>query len=77
MLTLIVPAVDSIGQSDKKNFLIHDELTDTNKALLFFSKLGSNLNSAFSSTPLMLKLTKIDAKRLKLSFAMFEDTVKF
>ena len=45
MLTLIVPAVDSIGQSDKKNFLIHDELTDTNKALLFFSELGSNLNS--------------------------------
>ena len=25
----------------------------------------------------MLKLTKLDTKRLKLSFAMFEDTVRF
>ena len=28
----------------QKNFLIHGELTETNKALLFFSELGSNLN---------------------------------
>ena len=27
--------------SDKENFLIHGELTETNKALLFFSELGS------------------------------------
>ena len=32
--------------------------------------------STFSFKPLMLKLTKIDTKRLKLSFAMFGDTVK-
>ena len=70
-LTLIVVAVDSIGRSDKKKFLIHGELRETNKALLFFSELGSN-----SFKPLILKLTKIDTKRLKLSFAMFEDTVK-
>ena len=31
--------------------------------------------SAFSFKPLMLKLTKLDTSRLKLSFAMFEDTV--
>ena len=29
-------AADGIGRSDKKNFLIHGELTETNKALLFF-----------------------------------------
>ena len=29
---------------EAKNFLIHGELTETNKALLFFSELGSNLN---------------------------------
>ena len=40
MLTLIVAAVDSIGRSDQKNFLIHDELTETYKAFLFFSELG-------------------------------------
>ena len=28
----------------KKNFLIHGELTETNEALLFFSELGTNLN---------------------------------
>ena len=32
--------------------------------------------STFSFKPLMLKLTKIDTKRLKLSFAIFEDTEK-
>ena len=32
--------------------------------------------TVFSLKPLMLKLTKIDTERLKLSFAMFEDTVK-
>ena len=47
------------------------ELRETNKALLFFPELGSN-----SFKPLILKLTKIVTKRLKLSFAMFEDTVK-
>ena len=26
----------------KKSFLIHDELTETNKILLFYSELGSN-----------------------------------
>ena len=65
---MIEAAVDSIGRSDKKNFLIHGELREINKALLFFSELGSN-----SFKPLILKLTKIDTKRL---FAMFEDTVK-
>ena len=34
------------------------------------------LLSYFSKKPLMLKLTKLDTKRFKLSFAMFEDTVK-
>ena len=33
-----------LQESDKENFLIHGELTETNKALLFFSELGSNLN---------------------------------
>ena len=28
----------------QKNFLIHGELTETNKALLFFSELSDNLN---------------------------------
>ena len=41
---MIVAAVDSTGRNDKKNFLIHGELTETNKALLFYSELGSNLN---------------------------------
>ena len=59
----------AFARSDKENFFIHGELTETNKALLFFS-------SAFSFKPLMLKLTKLDTQRLKLSFAMFEDTVK-
>ena len=73
MLNLIVAE----RRSDKKNFLIHGELTETNKALLFFSELSDNLNfSPFSFKLLMLKFTKIDTKRLKLSFAMFEDTVK-
>ena len=58
----------AFARSDKENLLIHGELTETNKAVLFFSELGSNLN--------FLKLTKLDTKRLKLSFAMFEDTVK-
>ena len=40
LVTLIVAAVDSIGKSDKKNSLIHRELTETYKALLFFSELG-------------------------------------
>ena len=31
-------------QEATKNCLIHGELTETNKALLFFSELGSNLN---------------------------------
>ena len=45
MLTLIVAAIDSIYKKQhKENFLIHGELTETNKALIFFSKLGSNLN---------------------------------
>ena len=45
--------------------------------LLFFSELGSNINfRRFPFKPLMLKLTKLDTKRLKLSFAIFEDTVK-
>ena len=35
MLTLVVAAVDGIAKSDKGNFLIHGELTETNKALLF------------------------------------------
>ena len=65
------------SRSDKENFLIHGELTETNKGLLFFSELGGNLNFRhFSFKPLMLKLTKLDTKRLKLSLAMFEDTVK-
>ena len=34
----------AFARSDKENFLIHGELTETNKALLFFSELGSNLN---------------------------------
>ena len=69
----------AFAKGDKENFLIHGELTETNKALLFFfSVLGSNLNifSAFSFNPLMLKLTKLDTKRFKLSFAMFDNTVK-
>ena len=62
----------------QKNFLIHGELTETNKAVLFFSELSYNSIkfSPFSFKLLMLKFTKIDTKRLKLSFAMFEDTVK-
>ena len=32
------------SRSDKENFLIHGELTETNKGLLFFSELGSNIN---------------------------------
>ena len=44
MLTLIIATVDSIARSDKGNFLIHSELTETNKALLFFSEWGSNLH---------------------------------
>ena len=44
MLTLVVAAVDSITRSDKENFLIHGELTETNKAVLFFSEWGSDLN---------------------------------
>ena len=39
---MIVAAVDSTGKKKKKNFLIHGELTETNKALLFYSELGSN-----------------------------------
>ena len=68
----------AFARSDKENFLIHGELTETNKALLFFPELGSNLNfrSFNSFKPLMLKLTKLDTKRLILSFAMLEDTVK-
>ena len=68
----------ALARTDKENFLIHGELTETNKALLFFSELGSNLNifSAFSFNPLMLKLTKLDTKRFKLSFAMFDNIVK-
>ena len=34
----------NFARSDKENFLIHGELTETYKALLFFSELGSNLN---------------------------------
>ena len=34
----------TFARSDKKNFLIHSELTETNKALFFFSELGGNLN---------------------------------
>ena len=68
----------ALARTDKENFLTHGELTETNKALLFFSELGSNLKifSAFSFKPLMLKLTKLDTKRLKLSFAAFEDAAK-
>ena len=44
MLTLIVAAFAAFARSDKKNFLIHGELTETNKALLLFSELGSNFN---------------------------------
>ena len=33
-----------IFSQDQENFLIHGELTETNKALIFFSELGSNLN---------------------------------
>ena len=40
-LTLIVPLLTAFARSDKENFLIHGELTETNKALLFFSELGS------------------------------------
>ena len=72
-----LPLLTAFARSDKKNFLIHGELTETNKGLLFFSELGGNLNFPhFSFKPLMLKLTKLDTKRLKLSFATFEDTVK-
>ena len=35
---------EHLQEATKKNFLIHSELTETNKALLFFSELGSNLN---------------------------------
>jgi len=69
----------AFARSDKENFLIHahGKLTETNKALLFYSEWGSNLNfRRFFFKPLMLKLTKLDTKRLKPSFAMFEDTVK-
>ena len=68
----------ALARTDKENFLTHRELTETNKALLFFSELGSNLKifSAFSFKLLMLKLTKLDTKRFKLSFAMFDNTVK-
>ena len=68
----------AFARSDKENFLIHGELTETNKALLFLSELGSNLNifSAFSFKPLTLKHTKLDTKRFKLSFAMFDNTVR-
>ena len=68
----------ALARTDKENFLTHRELTETNKALLFFSELGSNLKifSAFSFKPLMLKLTKLHTKRFKLSFAMFDNTVK-
>ena len=77
MLTLVVAAVDSIARSDKGNFLIHGELTETNKALLFFSEWGSNFNFRhFLFKLLVLKPTKLETKRLKLSFAMFEGTVK-
>ena len=34
----------AFARSDKESFLIHSELTETNKVLLFFSELGSNLN---------------------------------
>ena len=68
----------ALARTDKENFLIHGELTETNQALLLFSELGSDLNifSAFSFNPLMLKLTKLDTKRFKLSFAMFDNIVK-
>ena len=39
-----MPLLTAFARSDKENFLIHGELTETNKALLFFSELGSNLD---------------------------------
>ena len=68
----------AFARSDEENFLIHGELTETNKALdTFLLRIGKQFKfSAFSFRPLMLKLTKLDSKGLKLSFAMFEDNVK-
>ena len=68
----------ALARTDKENFLTHGELTETNKALLFFSELGSNLNFRrfLNFKPLMLKHTKLDTKRFKLSFAMFDNIVK-
>ena len=40
----LLTALIYFARSDKENFLIHSELTKTNKALLFFSELGSNIN---------------------------------
>ena len=73
------PLLTAFARSNKENFLIHGELTETKKALFFFSELGGKLNfrSAFSFKLFTLKLTKLDTKRLKLSFATFEDTVKY
>ena len=38
------PLLTACARSDKENFLIHGELTETNKSLVFRSELSSNLN---------------------------------
>ena len=52
------PLLTAFARSDKRNFLIHGELTEANTALCFFSETGviSTLNVFFQL--LMLKLTK-------------------
>ena len=44
-----LPLLTAFARSDKENFLIDGELTETNKALLFFSELGSNIKFSASS----------------------------
>ena len=55
---LTVAAVDNICKKRPKNFLTHGELTETKKALLFFSSssqgLFNNINFAFNNVATMI-----------------------
>ena len=57
--------IDPDGDGSYPPFTVYCDVTDKKTEF-----------ASFSFKLLMLKFTKIDTKSLKLSFAMFEDTVK-